>query len=318
MPKARDRAGLIRRVQYQVEYVLVRALAGLVGRMPEPVAVKLGVCLGWTFWALGRNRRRIARRNIERAMPGEHTDAEARRIVKEVFVNIGLTAVETLWMRRHGNREVFDRHYEEEGIDRLQATLDEGAPPITFTGHLGNWELLGAYVATRIGTVNALARPVNNPKVREYTTGLRRQLGLQVISTRDGVRPMLRALKRGETLAVLIDQHVNRAFVPATFFGRKAATTAVVATLAARLDTPVFAVYSLRRGHQFRHRVIVEGPIELERTDDPEADVLANTQRFNDALEAAVRRHPEQWLWTHRRWKLDDRSPRENEVTDGR
>lgn len=284
--------------------------------MPEPVAVKLGVFLGWTFWALGRRRRRIARRNIERAMPGEWSPGEIRRIVKEVFINIGLTAVETLWMRRRLTPAAIRERYEVEGDDAVRGPLESGRGLIAFTGHLGNWELFGGCMAAYAGTLNVLARPVNNPKVRAYTTGLRRGLGLHVLSTREGVRPMVRAVRRGEPLAVLIDQHVNRAFVPATFFGRKAATTAVVASLALRLDVPVFAAYSLRRGRRFQHRGFIEGPIELVRTGDRDADVLANTQRFNDVLEAVVRRHPGQWLWTHRRWKLAERLDQENEVTD--
>ncbi|MFO7900493.1 MAG: hypothetical protein R6V58_15715, partial [Planctomycetota bacterium] len=154
MPRARDRAALIRRVQYHVEYALVRTLAGLLGRMPEPVAVKLGVFLGWTFWALGRRRRRIARRNIERAMPGEWSKAEVRRIVKEVFINIGLTAVETLWMRRRLTPAAIRERYEVEGDDAVRGPLESGRGLIAFTGHLGNWELFGGCMAAYAGTLN--------------------------------------------------------------------------------------------------------------------------------------------------------------------
>ena len=133
---------------------------------------------------------------------------------------------------------------------------------------------------------------------------------MRILSTRDGARPLVRVLKNGEPLAVLVDQHVNRSFVAVDFFGRKAATTAVVASLALRLDVPVFHAYSLRDGHSFRHHGYMVGPLELVRTGDHDADVAANTQRFNDHIEAVVRRHPEQWLWTHRRWKLAERLER--------
>ena len=200
-----------------------------------------------------------------------------------------------------------------EGIDAVGQARGTGGGVIVFTLHVGNWELPGSRVAAEIGGVNALARPVNNPLVREYTTRTREGFGVNVLSTREGVRPMLRALKNGEILGMLIDQHVNRAFVPATFFGRPAATTAVVASLALRTGAPVFAGYSLRQEQSFRHRGYIEGPIELIRTGDRKADVRANTQMFNDKLEEIVRQHPEQWLWTHRRWKLADRVERRRE-----
>ena len=310
---ARNKAGVLRRVQYAVEYAGVRLLSAVVGLLPERLAVFAGVTLGRTLWLVGVRRRGIARRNIEKAMPGERTKHEVRRLVRQVFINIGLTAVESLWMRTRITRANIEERFPGEGFDTVRRALLAGRGAVAFTPHLGNWELFGAFAAARLGTLNALARPVNNPMVGEYTTRLREGFGIKVLSTRDGVRPMIAALKSGEPLAILTDQHVNRACVPATFFGRKAATTAVIASLALRLDAPVFAAYSLRDGRSFRHRACFDGPLELIRTGDREADVLANTQMFNDKLEEIIRRHPEQWLWTHRRWKLADKLERDRQ-----
>ncbi|MFH1730344.1 MAG: lysophospholipid acyltransferase family protein [Planctomycetota bacterium] len=302
--------GVFRRLKYAAEYAALRALSAVIGLLPEKLAVRAGVMLGRALRLIGRRRRRIARENIKKAMPGEHTAEETRRLVKEVFVNISLTAVESLWMRSRVTKENIGTRCRADGADTVAGVAAEGRGAILCGPHLGNWEFFGAWIAARFGGVAALARPVNNPMVREYTTRLREDFGITVLSTRDGVRPMIAALKRGEFLAVLIDQHVNRAFVPATFFARKAATTAVVASLALKFDTPVFTGYSVRDGHSFRHHAHFEGPIELVRSGDHEADVLANTQRFNDKLEEIIREHPEQWLWTHRRWKLADRLER--------
>ena len=296
--------GPVRRLQHVIEYAVLRVVGAVIGLLPEGAAVRAGVTLGWLSWLASGRRRRIARQNIGKAMPGEYTDEEAGRLVREVFINLGLTAVENIWMQNRMTKENIEGRMPTDGLDRMRRSLEEDRGVISFTMHLGNWELLGGRVAAAVGQVSALARPVNNPMVRRYTTQLRESLGLTVLSTRDGVRPMIAALKRGEMLGVLIDQHVNRASVPATFFGREAATTAVVASIALKFDTPVFCSYSVRDGRSFRHHGHVEGPIELVRSDDHEADVLTNTQRFNDRIEKIVRRHPEQWLWTHRRWKL--------------
>ena len=307
---SRTKPGLLRRLQYLIEYAVLRALDAAIGLLPEGAAVRAGVALGWLSWLACGRRRRIARQNIEKAMPGEYTDEEVWRLVKQVFLNIGLTAVESIWMRTRATKEDVEQRVPMDGLDTATHSCEKGRGMIGFTPHLGNWELFGGRLAVGLDRFNALARPANNPLVREYTTRLRENLGIIVLSTRDGVRPMIAALRRGETLGVLIDQHVNRAFVPATFFGRKAATTAVVASLALRLDLPVFVGYAARDGHSFRHHGHVEGPIELVRSGDREADVLTNTQLFNDKIEEIVRRHPEQWLWTHRRWKLADKLER--------
>jgi len=313
---SRDRTGFLRRTRHLIEYAALRAVAGAVGVLPERWAVRAGKALGGLFWLLSPPRRRIARRNVELAFAGQLNRSQVERIVRSVFTHIGLTAAENLWMGRRVTREDVPRRFPVEGLGQFRKARSDGRGALVFLAHLGNWELFGNSVAAQVGGVAALARPVDNPMIRDYVTRLRESFGIHVLSTRDGIRPMLRALQAGELLGVLIDQHVHRAFVPATFFGRKAATTAVVASLALRTNAPVFVAYSLRDGHSFRHHGYVEGPLELVRSDDREADVLANTQRFNDRLEELVRGHPEQWLWTHRRWKLAERGPeRRKEAT---
>lgn len=304
----------LRALQFHVEYALVRMIDWLVGLLPECAAVKLGVAGGWLFWLLSPFRRRVARRNIELAMPGRYSGRELSRLVRAVFINIGLTAVESIWMRRHISRQNIEQRFPVDGVDVAQNEIASGRGAIAFIPHLGNWELFGGIMAVRTGGITALARPTNNPLVGQYTTRLREQYGINVLSTRDGARPLVAALRNKQPLAVLIDQHVNRAFVPVKFFGRHAATTAVVATLALRMNIPVFAAYSLREGRSFRHHGYIFGPLELIRTGDDEADVIANTQFFNDTIEAVVREHPDQWLWTHRRWKLAERMAKETQT----
>ncbi len=301
------RIGLFRRAQNAAEYAAVRLLSALIGLLPERLAVLLGKTVGRLAWLILPWRRRIASRNIELAMPGQRTPREIARLVRQVFIHIGLTAVESLWMRSRTSRVEIGERFPLEGFDSIEAALAGVRGALLFAPHLGNWELFGAAAAARLGSLNALARPVNNPLVRNYATRLREGFRITVLSTRDGVRPMLKALKTRQPVGILADQHVNRAYVPATFFGRKAATTAVVAALALRVGSPVFFTYSLRDGHTFRHHGYAEGPVKLIQTGDHDADVLTNTQLFNDLIEAAIRRQPEQWLWTHRRWKLADR-----------
>ncbi len=304
---ARPEPGALRRTQYALEYAALRVFTAVIGVMPEKLAVCAGVCVGRLFWLLGRRRRRIARENIEKAMPGERTPDEVARLVREVFVQIGLTVVESVWMQRPVHRESLRERMPISGLDGVARALEDGRGVIGLAGHVGNWELLGGALAVTLSKVNALARPVDNPFVRAYATRTREILGMNILSTRDGVRPMIAALRRGEFLGILTDQHVNRSFEPVTFFGRKAATTAVAAALALRLDALVFITWSTRDGRSFRHHGHTDGPVELVRTGDKDADVRANTQLFNDALEKIIREHPEQWLWTHRRWKLAER-----------
>jgi KDO2-lipid IV(A) lauroyltransferase len=154
----------------------------------------------------------------------------------------------------------------------------------------------------------ALARPTKNPLVSRWLGRIRAGFGIHVLSTAEGVRPIVKALKRNAPVAILIDQHVRKAFVEATLFGRPAATTAVPVSLALRMNRPVGIAYAVREPRSFRYQAHVIGPVELQQTGDRDADIAINTQMLNDRAEEIIRRHPEQWLWTHRRWKLADRA----------
>ena len=191
-------------------------------------------------------------------------------------------------------------------MEAAKATLAEGKGTLAFCCHIGCWELFGACVAVQVGGLHALASSGSNPRIEKYLLRSHEEMSIHTLNTADGLRPVLAALKKGSPIDIMIDQNVRTAFVPATFFGRTAATTSIIAALALRCNLPVFAVYCYRKGHAFRHHGHLEGPVELIRTGDREADILANTQRFNDMVERAIRRHPEQWLWTYNRWRLAD------------
>lgn len=115
-------------------------------------------------------------------------------------------------------------------------------------------------------------------------------------------REILGALKRRESLAMLIDQDTRVKGVMADFFGRKANTPAGPALLAVRQGVPVVAGY-IRRVSYWKHEIVISPPVEVVRTGDLEEDVRVNTERFNRVLEGYIRAHPEQWVWMHRRWR---------------
>ena len=302
---AKNHGGLARRIRHFTAYVLFRILCLCVGLLPRRGAELGGRAFGWLLWHVSAKRRRRAERNIESAMAGELTKDEATRLAKRSFIHIGLTAAETLWRhKRMGKKNSIAKDFPLEGVEPVKAELAAGRGVLAATLHLGNWELLGARLAEEFGDLAAVALPGKNRRVDDYIERMRERTGMSVVSTDRGVRPMVAAIRNGQALAVLIVRHVETASVHVKFFGRDAATTSIVVALARRLDVPVFVGYSVRQGYKFKHRGFCEGPIELVRTADRDSDILVNTQRLNDRLEAAVRKHPEQWLWIMKRWRL--------------
>jgi KDO2-lipid IV(A) lauroyltransferase len=180
--------------------------------------------------------------------------------------------------------------------------LQEGRGVLIFTGHFGYWEMLALAHALRIGPMSVLARPLDNQQLDAMLEEIRTRTGNSVIPRRGAVRRILRELAAGRTVGILIDQHLHEAdAVRVGFFQRPAATTSALAAIALRTGAPVIPVFALPLPHG-RYRLIYEHPVQPPLADTPDA-VREFTQRCTDVLEMYVRRHPELWMWMHRRWR---------------
>lgn len=190
-----------------------------------------------------------------------------------------------------------------DGLEHLQVVMKQYGRALVLTAHLGNWEYLSAVHGLIGYPVAIVVRPLDSRVLNEQAVALRRKTGVQLIDKRGALRPVLAALRRGSLVAVLLDQNAARregVFVP--FFGREASTSRSLALLALRTGTPIVPVFIHREGAA-RHRVVIEPPVPSPAANDLEAAVVELTARCTDIIEAAIRRVPEQWLWSHDRWR---------------
>jgi KDO2-lipid IV(A) lauroyltransferase len=190
-----------------------------------------------------------------------------------------------------------------EGIEHLRAVMTAHGRALMLTAHLGNWEYLAA--APRLtGYPGAIVvRPLDSPALDGLAAATRRKTGIALIDKRGALRPVLHALRRGGLVGILLDQNATRregVFVP--FFGRAACTSRSLALLALRTDTPIVPIF-IRREAVGRHQVTIEPPLPRPVAQDLEEAVAELTGRCTEAIEAAIRRAPEQWLWSHDRWR---------------
>ena len=189
-----------------------------------------------------------------------------------------------------------------EGEERVRLALAQGKGILFCTGHFGFWEQQALAHALKFEPMAVMARPLDNPKLHDLLEGIRTSNGNDVVYRRGAVRKALRLLADGKGVGILIDQHMTSPdAIYVDFFGRPAATTSTLAALAIRTGAPVIPLFAfpLPGG---RYRMIYEHPVAPPPTDSPDA-VREFTQRCTDVLEMHVRRHPELWLWMHRRWR---------------
>jgi KDO2-lipid IV(A) lauroyltransferase len=259
------------------------------------------------IYSFDLDHRKVAFQNLHTAFGQEKSASEIRGIAKRTFQNLGMMAVEFFRIPRM-DMETFKRRVKMEGLTEALALLEKEKGALLLIGHFGNWEMMGLMSKVIGNPIIVLAKPMKkNQWVDRFITQIRSASGLEVISTVNASRKVIRALSQNRVVGILIDQRAKRSEgIWADFFGRKAPTTPGLAVLAMKTGAPVLPVFMIRNGFQ-KHRLIVKEPLELIHTGDIKKDVEANTQLFNHTLESMIREYPDQWFWVHRRWERKKR-----------
>ena len=287
-------------IRHRLEYAGVRLMIGVVRWMPSPLVDACGSMLGLTFYALDRSHRRVAERNVAAAFP-TRTAAEHTAIVRGAFRHFGRLLFELLKFSTLTDEQML-RRVEFEGEERVRSAYAQGRGVLFVTGHFGYWELQALVHGLKLQPMSVMARALDNPALHRLLERMRTRTGNGVIYRQGTLRRAMRVLQDGQGVGILIDQHIqSRDAIHVDFFNRPAATTPIVAALALRTGARIVPLFALPLGHG-RYRMIYEHAIEPppDGTEDPIHEL---TQRCTDVLEMYVRRHPDLWLWMHRRWR---------------
>lgn len=292
------------RFSYRVEYAIFRAAFAFFAFVPRALALRLGSWLGELFYLFDVRDRRIALFNLAIAFP-ERSVEERRRILRTSCRNLGRVAAEFCHLPKMSAATLSDvvTFADRAAWDRAIAAAEQKGAIIA-TAHFGNWELL-AYAHGLLGhPVTLVHRPMHNPIFDQAITDIRGRAGTRSIKKKAAAKEALRALKQHAILVIPSDQNQTLSFgVFVDFFGKPACTTPGAARLAMLTKAPIFPVFLVREGESGRHRIEMLPEIEMVSTGDRDADIRTNTQRCSDAIEAMIRRYPEQWIWFHKRWK---------------
>lgn len=280
------------KLRYRVEFWAIQAILWLLRRLS--FERRRGVS-AWVFANLvtpvAKYDRRI-RDNLAYVRPELSADEVAAH-VHEVPRNVGRTLSE-LFSPEDIARVAKDTPLSGEGLAAIEAAQAEGRPSILVSGHYGNYDIIRSALIQRGLDVGGFYRPMNNPYFNEIYVRTISKIGTPLFPRgREGMAKMVRFLKGGGTLAILIDQRMGNG-VEATFFGKRAYTATSVADLAIKYDAVVVPCYATRTGDGFE--AVFEAPIA-------HGTPMQMIQALNDSLEAQVRQHSTQWFWIHRRWR---------------
>lgn len=294
---------------HRAEMAALHGVVGALGALPLETAGRIGARLGTLGYRPLGIRRRVVERQIAAAFP-EMSAAQVAETSRRAYAHVGRAMIETALLPRIGKRGVLDMVESTSGFELIDAAAAAGKGAILITGHLGNWELAGAYVAARGLPLDVIVRTQANPLFDEYWNETRSSLDMVVVRDYEAVRRTPRALREGRGVAFVADQGVRglaSTFVP--FFGRPAKTPRGAAVFAIKYDTPTVFVATLRQPSG-KYHVAVEA-VPIVRTGDRDRDIDEVVAAYTRILERWVRSAPEQYFWHHRRWRRqpDDTPP---------
>ena len=289
------------RLRYRLEYALAWVLIKFVGALPRPLARAAGISIAWLVYLLHRKLRRVGMRNLELAFP-EKSGRERKKILRGVFTSLGRQVAEVCLFPKY-TRENVSKTVVYEGFENFERALARGKGVLFLTGHLGAWEL-SAFAHSLYGyPLGIVMRPLDNPYLDRLTRQYRTMHGNKAVD-KDFARGLIAAMRKGETVGVLMDTNmIASQGVFVDFFGIPACTASGVARIALKTDAAVVPGFTIWDPVLQKYRLRFDPPVELLRTGNTEKDVVLNTAKFTKVIEDYIRKYPEQWLWVHRRWK---------------
>ncbi|MBB5773158.1 KDO2-lipid IV(A) lauroyltransferase [Brevundimonas vesicularis] len=297
---------------WRLEAFGFQALFGFLRLLGVERASGLG---GWLLRTLGplTGTQKTVMRNLRIAFP-DMPAAEREALALAQWAQTGRTFAELAVMDHltpEGGR------VEVVGMERLQTLRDSGKPAVLISGHLANFEVMAAVIMASGVPCQVTYRAANNPYVDALIRQSRERYGIRLFAPKgDGTRELMAGMKRGDSIALLVDQKYNQG-PEVEFFGQPVNASPGAARLALKFDT-VMLPLSVVRLPGVRFRVTAHEPIVVNQSEDKAADTLAGIQAANRFVEDRVKEHPVDWFWVHKRWPDKVYAALDREASDPR
>ncbi|MCA9392594.1 MAG: mitochondrial fission ELM1 family protein [Candidatus Omnitrophica bacterium] len=289
-----------------IAYYAVRAIAGILRRLPVNAALAFGRGVGWFMFYVDRRHKELAFANVTKALGHEKSPREIRAIVKKLYKNIGMNIVE-LFRLKDMTQELYDKYVDCEGPPHIDQAVKEGRGCILLAMHMGNWELANIYCALHGIPYKVLVRPQPGwDRLNDLLNSYRSCNGAVVVKRGGGTRELIKSLKDNQVIAMVVDQG-GRQGVRVPFFGRKASMSSGAIRIAMKMNVPVLVSIITRKNGAY-HQVKAFPKLDLVDTGNPEQDVEANLKQAIKIFEDYVRQNPDEYVWTYKVWKYSDQS----------
>lgn len=284
----------MRQVKYFFEYLLLSGLALILAWLPRRGAFWLGQSLGRLYCYLSPFRRKVAETNLKLA----RLDTQW---AEKAFENVGLNVAEFARFRRL-RKSFFETEIDGTDLVHIRKALEAGKGAILVTGHFGNWELSGAFIRQSGHPLDVVVKEQRNPYVDRWIDRNRMRQGVGIIKTGVAIRSVMRSISEGRLVAFVSDQYVGEDGIVVDFLGLPTMVSKGPAAFAVRLGVPIATGFLVRTA-PWKFKFIAFPALWPAPSADKEKEIFRLTQAYTSYLEEVVRKHPDHYLWMHRKWK---------------
>jgi KDO2-lipid IV(A) lauroyltransferase len=284
----------VRQVKHLSEYSFLATFSLFLAYLPKGVATWLSKKFGFLYSRLSPFRRQVAETNLQLA-------GLSPSLARSTFENVGLTIAEFARFRRL-DKNFFESQFEGNDVEHLRGATKEGKGVVLVTGHFGNWELIGAYIRQSGFPLDVVVKEQRNPFVDRWIDKNRMRQGVGIIKTGIATRAVVRSFSEGRLVAFVSDQYVGEDGILVNFMGRPTTVSKGPAAFAVRLGLPIIVGFLVRTG-PWKFKPVIFPALRPNPSTDREEEILRLTQAYTSLLEELVRKHPDHYLWMHRKWK---------------
>ncbi len=287
---------------YFIQFLIIQIFIKFIYVFPRPSAYCFGVVLGELLYLVVKPRKGLILQNLKQAFNNKLTYQQQEKIIHQIYRNFCKTLIEFAKIV-HWNKKTVGKFVQIKGLDNLRLAKEKGRGVILFTGHIGNWHIMGRALTLSGYTITNVIKRQKNPWVANWIAKTIGRINMKTIfQSKNSPREIIKSLRNNEIVEFLGDLHAGDEGVFVDFFGRPASTYMGPVVLAMRTGAPIVVAVDVRLKGNI-HQVFIEEPIYLRQGKVQKEDVVKYLSLLTKRLEKYIIEYPNQWFWLHNRWK---------------
>ncbi|MEA2012814.1 MAG: lysophospholipid acyltransferase family protein [Verrucomicrobiota bacterium] len=282
--------------------LLIDILLYFIALLPVNISILFGRFTGWSLEYLFCFRKKVIEEHLDIAFGKEKSPAELLELRHKIYRHFGLLLIE--FLRLPNRAEQMEGLTTIHNLDLLKKNQNEGKGVFMLFGHFGHWELAGIALGQNGIKTSPIVKEMKTSAGEYFLKRLRSDNAIETIPRRNSVRKIIKTLEEASVTFFLDQNMTEDEGIFVDFFNKPACTMSGLAILSTRTQAPVLPLFSYRDKDLKHHHIVIGDPIKWEEiSDDRTENIKHNTQRYTKIIEDIIRKHPDQWIWMHKRWK---------------